>query len=55
MKKINLTFTLLAVLALFIVSCSGEKKPGSSENANEAAPMGKGQSAVVDEESGPNH
>jgi len=46
MKKINLTLTLLAVLAILISSCNGgEKKPGASEST-EAAPLGKGQSAV---------
>ena len=54
MKRINLTFTLLAVLAFFVASCSGEKKPGAAEASPDAAPLGKGQSAVVDEESGPN-
>jgi uncharacterized surface protein with fasciclin (FAS1) repeats len=54
MRKSKLTLTLLAVLAMFIASCSGEKKPGASEAEGEAVPLGKGQSAVVDEESAAN-
>lgn len=44
MKKTNLIFSLLAVLALFMTSCDGEKKPTTTKT--EAAPQGKGQSAV---------
>jgi uncharacterized surface protein with fasciclin (FAS1) repeats len=44
MKKTNLIFSLLAVLALFMTSCDGEKKPTSTKT--ETAPQGKGQSAV---------
>ena len=44
MKKTNLIFSLLAVLALFMTSCDGEKKPATTKT--EAAPQGKGQSAV---------
>ncbi|MCF6168454.1 fasciclin domain-containing protein [Lutibacter sp.] len=47
MKKINLTYTLLAVLALFIVSCNGgDKKPENKTTKTEVTPQGKGQSAV---------
>ena len=45
MKKINLTYTLLVVLALFMASCNGEKK--QEVNKAEIAPQGKGQSAVA--------
>lgn len=49
MKKINLTISLLAVLALFMVSCNGgEKKPAATETQTETAPLKQGQSAVVD-------
>ena len=49
MKKINLTITLLAVLALFIVSCNGgEKKQTVENNSTEDVQMGQGQSAVID-------
>lgn len=49
MKKINLTISFLAVLALFIVSCSGgEKKAGAADTKTETAPLEKGQSSVVD-------
>ncbi len=45
MRKTKLAFTLLAVAALFIVSCGeGEKKQEVKQS--EAAPLGKGQSAV---------
>ncbi len=55
MKKINLTFSLLAVLALFMVSCSGgEKKQEVTETKTEMAPEGKGQSAVIDDVSAAN-
>ncbi len=55
MKKLNLTYTLLAVFALFLVSCGGsEKKQETKQDKTEAAPQGKGQSAVVDSESDPN-
>ncbi|WP_456463074.1 fasciclin domain-containing protein [Lutibacter sp.] len=50
MRKINLTYTLLAILALFIVSCNGgEKKPENKTTKTEVAPQGKGQSAVKDD------
>jgi uncharacterized surface protein with fasciclin (FAS1) repeats len=46
MKKINLTYTLLAVFTLFLVSCSGgEKKPETKETTTEV-PQGKGQASV---------
>ena len=49
MKKINLTITLLAVLALFIVSCNGgEKKQAVENTSTEDVQMGQGQSAVKD-------
>lgn len=51
MKKTKLALSLLAVLALFIVSCSGVEK---KQVVNESAPLGKGQSAVVDDVSDPN-
>ena len=51
MKQTKLTITLLAVLALFIVSCSGGEK---KQEIKEVTPLGKGQSAVVDEISDPN-
>ncbi len=51
MKKTNLALSLLAVLALFIVSCSGGEK---KQVVNETAPLGKGQSAVIDDVSDPN-
>ena len=55
MKKTKLISTLLAVLTLFMVSCSGgEKKQESKNISTEAAPQGKGQAAVVDEVSDPN-
>ncbi len=55
MKKINLPITLLAVLALFIVSCSGgEKKQAVENNSTEGVQMGQGQSAVSDEVSSAN-
>lgn len=55
MKKINLPITLLVVLALFIVSCSGgEKKQAVENNSTEGVQMGQGQSAVSDEVSSAN-
>lgn len=55
MKKINLPITLLAVLALFIMSCSGgEKKQAVENNSTEEVQMGQGQSAVSDEVSSAN-
>lgn len=55
MKKINLPITLIAVLALFIVSCSGgEKKQAVENNSNEDVQMGQGQSAVSDDVSSAN-
>jgi uncharacterized surface protein with fasciclin (FAS1) repeats len=51
MKKTKLINTLLAVLTLFMVSCSGGEK---KQESKEVAPQGKGQSAVVDEISDPN-
>jgi len=54
MKKTNLTLSLLAVLALFIVSCSGGEKKPVKETATETAPIGKGQSAVKDDVSAAN-
>lgn len=49
MKKINLTITLLAVLALFIVSCNGgEKKETTETTSSEVVETGLGQSAVKD-------
>lgn len=55
MKKINLTISLLAVLALFMVSCNGgEKKQEGTEAQTIAAPEGKGQSAVTDDVSAAN-
>lgn len=50
MKKINLTISLLAIFALFIVSCNGgEKKPEVSETQTEAAPLEQqGQASVID-------
>lgn len=55
MKKINLTITLLAVLALFVVSCSGGEKKQAVENAaEEEVQAGLGQSAVSDDVSSAN-
>lgn len=55
MKKINLTISLLAVLALFMVSCNGgEKKQEAPETKTEMAPEAKGQSAVIDDVSAAN-
>ncbi|WP_372766253.1 fasciclin domain-containing protein [Lutibacter sp.] len=55
MKKINLTTSLLAVFALFIVSCNGgEKKQEVTETKTETASEGKGQSAVSDDVSAAN-
>ncbi|PHQ56745.1 MAG: fasciclin [Lutibacter sp.] len=51
MKKTKLISTILAVLTLFMVSCSGGEK---KQEIKEVAPQGKGQSAVVDEISDPN-
>jgi uncharacterized surface protein with fasciclin (FAS1) repeats len=49
MKKINLTITLLAVLAIFIVSCNGGEKKQTIENTStEEVETGQGQSAVKD-------
>jgi len=50
MKKINFTISLLAVLALLIVSCNGgEKKPAATEVQTETAPIEQqGQSQVID-------
>ena len=48
MKKIKLTISLLAVSMLLFVSCNGEKKQDVKETKTEAAPLGKGQSAVSD-------
>jgi len=51
MKKIKLMYTLLAVFTLFLVSCGGgEKKQEKKETTTEVS-QGKGQSAVVDEDS----
>ncbi len=55
MKKINLTISFLAVLALFMVSCnSGEKKQEVPVTPTEKASQGKGQSAVSDDVSAAN-
>lgn len=55
MKKTKLISALLAVLTLFMVSCSGgEKKQENKNTSIEAAPQGKGQAAVVDDVSDPN-
>ncbi|PCH54187.1 MAG: fasciclin [Flavobacteriaceae bacterium] len=55
MKKTNLTLSILAVFALFIVSCnSGEKKQVKNETKTEAAPVERGQSSVVDNVSAAN-
>ena len=49
MKKINLTISLLAVLALFFLSCNGgEKKATDTDAKSEAAPVEQGQSTVID-------
>lgn len=49
MKKINLTNSFLAFLALFMFSCnSGEKKPEATETQTKISVEGKGQSAVID-------
>lgn len=54
MKKINLILTLLAVVCL-VVSCNTDTKKGANETkVTESSPLGKGQSAVVDEESAAN-
>ncbi len=55
MKKINLTISFLAVLALFMVSCnSGEKKQEVPVTTTEKASQAKGQSAVSDDVSAAN-
>ncbi|NLP57675.1 fasciclin domain-containing protein [Lutibacter sp. B1] len=55
MKKIKLIFPILAVLALFLVSCGGnEKKQEVKETSTEAVPEEKGQSTVVDNVSAAN-
>jgi len=55
MKKTILILPLLAVLALFIVSCNGGEKKQVSDNSNtEIAPESKGQSAVTDDVSAAN-
>jgi len=47
MKKTKLIFTLLALVALMVTSCGeGEKKQDQTKTTTEAAPQGKGQSAV---------
>jgi len=47
MKKTKLFLSLLAVLALFMTSCNGgAKKQDQPQAETEAAPQGKGQSAV---------
>lgn len=49
MRKINLTFSLLAVLAFFMVSCGEAEKKQAVENAStEEVQTGQGQSAVKD-------
>ena len=49
MKKINLIFTLIAVLAISFTSCNGgEKKQTSETTAAEVVETGLGQSAVKD-------
>ncbi|HEY9169693.1 MAG TPA: fasciclin domain-containing protein [Lutibacter sp.] len=55
MKKINLTISFLAILALFMVSCNGgEKKSEVTETQTETAPAAQGQSAVTDDVSAAN-
>lgn len=55
MKKINLTISFLAILALFMVSCTGgEKKPEVTETQTETTPAAQGQSAVTDDVSAAN-
>lgn len=53
MKKINLTYTLIAVFALIMMSCSGGEKK-QVVNETKSAPLGKGQSAVKDDVSAAN-
>tara|TARA_R110001583_G_scaffold83631_2_gene220681 strand:+ start:4246 stop:4821 length:576 start_codon:yes stop_codon:yes gene_type:complete len=54
MKQTKLTITLLAVLALFIVSCSGGEKKQKIEEVKNEISQGKGQSAVTDDVSAAN-
>ncbi|MBL4724975.1 MAG: fasciclin domain-containing protein [Lutibacter sp.] len=54
MKKLNLTYTLLAVFALFLVSCGGSEKNQDVKESKSEVTQGKGQSAVVDDVSDPN-
>jgi uncharacterized surface protein with fasciclin (FAS1) repeats len=55
MKKFNLTFSFLVLLAFLMASCTGgEKKQGVKEGNSVSAPIGKGQSAVTDNVSDPN-
>ena len=54
MKKLNLTYTLLAVFALFLVSCGGSEKKQEAVQSKAETTQGKGQSAVVDTESAAN-
>ena len=55
MKKFNLTFSFLVLLAFLMASCTGgEKKQGVKEGNSVSAPVGKGQSAVTDNVSDPN-
>ncbi len=53
MKQTNLTLTILMVLSLFLVACSGGDKKPVNNNTQEA-PLGKGQSAVQDDVSAAN-
>lgn len=49
MKKINLTTTLLAVLAIFTIACNGGEKKQVIENSEaDEVSVGYGQSAVKD-------
>ena len=49
MKKINLTTTLLAVLAIFTIACNGgEKKQDIENSVTDEVSVGYGQSAVKD-------
>lgn len=49
MKKINLTTTLLAVLAIFTIACNGgEKKQAIENSVTDEVSVGYGQSAVKD-------
>tara|TARA_R110001583_G_scaffold25521_1_gene92200 strand:- start:5522 stop:6100 length:579 start_codon:yes stop_codon:yes gene_type:complete len=55
MKKINLIFSLLVIIAFFITSCgSGEKKQEVSEKQTEIKPEAQGQSGVIDNVSAAN-